>query len=352
MTPMMTPVALAALVGALTAVPSGAQQRRSGSPEDHLPPNIAQIAAFGERPAWSPDGGRIAFIGKSFGDAFEIDLRTHLVRLLSGHFKHAGLLRIQYLPNGDYLMIAARGFTDIQTTRYHDEEMWVMKADAKEAPRPLDQKIHEGVAISRTRMRIAWSNTHWHYPDTIADGESVLYVADVVDSAGAPRLANKHEVLRARLPDCTLEAQDFRFDDTQLVYTCYRENGEKADVMGVDLRTGAVTTYRKVTDEYNEAEGVSPDGTYVLVESSHDQGSAEHQTFRYIDIWRLLLAPNGRDFVRLTHFADFEGRKAANPVVSPDGRSFAFQAGRSSDPPGVGYGIFVYRLSPADSRRP
>jgi Tol biopolymer transport system component len=352
MNPMTVPLALAALAGALIAPDrSGAQQRRSGVPEDHLPPNITQLAAFGERPAWSPDGRRIAFIGKSFGDAFEIDLRTHLVRLLSGHFKHAGLLRIQYLPNGDYLIIAARDFKDIVTTRYHDEEMWVMRADAKTPPVPLDQKIHEGVAISRTRMRIAWSDTHWHYPDSIADGESVLYVADVVDSAGVPRLANKHEVLRARLPECTLEAQDFRFDDTQLVYTCYRENGEKADVKGVDLRSGAVTTYRKITDEYNEAEGVSPDGAYVLVESSHDQGSAEHQTFRYIDIWRLMLASNGRDFVRMTHFADFDGHKAANPVVSPDGKSFAFQAGRSSDPPGVGYGIFVYRLSPPDGRQ-
>ena len=46
----------------------------------------------------------------------------------------------------------------------------------------------------------------------------------------------------------------------------------------------------------------------------------------------------------MTRFGDYEGRKASNPVVSPDGRSFAFQAGRSTDPPGVGYGIFVYRL--------
>ena len=353
MRPLASRLALRALVCAVIVPgPTYAQLRRSGSPEDHLPPNETQLAAFGERPAWSPDGGRIAFIGKSFGDAFEIDLRTRLVHLLSGHFKHAGLLRIQYLPNGDYLIIAARDFKDIVNTRYHDEEMWVMKADAKTAPVPLDQKIHEGVAISRTRMRIAWSNTHWHYPDAIADGESVLYVADVVDSAGVPRLASKHEVLRARLPDCTLEAQDFRFDDTQLIYTCYRENGEKADVMGVDLRTGAVTTYRKIPDEYNEAEGVSPDGGFVLVESSHDQGSAEHQTFRYIDIWKLMLVPNGRDFVRMTHFADFDGHKAANPVVSPDGKSFAFQAGRSSDPPGVGYGIFVYRFeAPASPRR-
>ena len=46
---------------------------------------------------------------------------------------------------------------------------------------------------------------------------------------------------KARSPDC-MEAQDFRRDDTYLVYTCYRDNGEKAEVMGVDLRTKAVTT--------------------------------------------------------------------------------------------------------------
>ena len=340
--------AVSSVVLVIAAAPiarAAGQQRKPGAPEQHVPPNITQLAAFGERPAWSPDGKRIAFIGKSFGDAFEIDLRTHLVRLLSGHFTHAGLLRIQFLPNGDYLLIAARDFKDIQTTRYHDEEMWVMKGDASAAPVPLDQKIHEGVAISRTRVRCPWSNTHAHAPDLLQDGESALYVADVVYDAGVPRLANKHEVLRARLPECTLEAQDFRRDDTQLVYTCYRENGNKADVMGVDLRTGAVTTYRKVADEYNEAEGVSPNGDWVLVESSHDQGSAERQTFHYIDIWKLRLEPNGRDFVRLTHFAEYDGHKAANPVVSPDGRAFAFQAGRTTDPPGMGYGIFVYRLT-------
>ncbi len=321
-----------------------AQTRKTGAPEDHLPPNITQLAAFGERPAWSPDGQRIAFIGKSWGDAFEIDLHTHLIKLLSGHFKHAGLLRIQYLPNGDFIVIAARDFKDINTTRYHDEELWVMKGDASAPPVPLGQKIHEGVAISRTRMRIAWSTTHWHEPETLQDSESVMYVADVVYKDGVPALANKHEVLRARLPECTLEAQDFRFDDTQLIYTCYRENGNKADVKGVDLKTGAVTTYRKIPDEYNEVEGVSPDGQWALIESSHDQGSANRQTFHYIDLWKLRLDPAGTDFVRMTRFGEYEGHKAANPVVSPDGRSFAFQAGRSSDPPGVGYGIFVYRL--------
>src|SRR5262245_9796640 len=170
-----------------------AQTRRAGAPEAHLPANITQVVAFGERPAWSPDGKKLAFIGKSFGDAFEIDLRTKLVRLLSGHFAHAGLLRVQYLPNGDYILIGARTFRDINSTRYQDEELWVMKSNASEPPVALDQKIHEGVAISRSRMRIAWSNTSRHLPGVLQDGESVLYVADVVYENGVPKLSNKRE---------------------------------------------------------------------------------------------------------------------------------------------------------------
>ena len=334
--------ALACGVGAPAV--GNAQGRQSGRPEDHLPPNITQLTAFGERAAWSPDGKRIAFIGKSFGDAFEIDLRTRLVRLLTGHFPHAGFLRVQFLPNGDYFLIGARDFKDIRTTREHDQEMWVMRADARSAPVPLNHKISEGVAISRLRPRIAWSNTRGQYPDLIAAGESVLYVADIADSAGVPRLTNTREVLRAKQPDCTLEAQDFRHDDTELIYTCYRAGG-KADIFGVDLRTGAVTTYRKVPDEYNEAEGISPDGRWILVESSREQGGPERQNASYIDIWRLRLEPNSTDFVRMTRWGDYEGYKASNPVVSPDGRWFAFQSARSKDPAGVGYGIFLYRLT-------
>ncbi|HXT32182.1 MAG TPA: hypothetical protein VN716_22935, partial [Vicinamibacterales bacterium] len=34
-----------------------------------------------------------------------------------------------------------------------------------------------------------------------------------------------------------------------------------------------------------------------------------------IDIWKLKLDGTGKDFVRLTHFNDYEGGKASNPVV-------------------------------------
>jgi len=314
-----------------------AQTKTVANPEDQPPPNITRLTGFGERAAWSPDDKRIAFMSKSFGDAFEIDLGTRIIRLLTGHFAHSGFLRVQYLPSGDFFLIGARAFTDVRTTRSRDQEMWVMKAEASAAPTPLNHKISEGVAISRKRMKIAWSNTHGQYPDLLAEGESVLYTADLIDKDGVPELANKKEVLRAPSPECTLEAQDFRNDDREIVYTCYR--APYANVLGVDLGTGKVTTYRKRPDEYNEVEGISPDGKWTLVESSREQGGPDR-----IDIWKLRLEPSSPDFVRLTRRGDHEGYKASNPVVSSDGKRIAFQSARNDEPAGVGHGIFILTL--------
>lgn len=326
-------VAIAAAGGLLAA-----QGTKSGNPEDRLPASIVRLTAFGERASWSPDGSRIAFMSKSFGDAFVVDVKTATIRLLT-HYPNAGYLRVQYLPNGDFFLIGARTFTDIRTTRSRDQEMWILRADGRGGPLPLDHKISEGVAISRRAMKIAWSNTRGQYPELLADMESVIYTADIVEEGGRPRLANKKEVMRAKAPECTLEAQDFRRNDTELIYTCYR--GGLADVFGVDLASGKVTTYRRIADEYNEVEGIFPDGEYALVESSREQ--AKHNS-NFIDIWRLKLEPDTTDFVRLTRWGDYPGFKASNPVVSPDGRMVAFQSARSADPAGVGYGIFLLRL--------
>ncbi len=327
------------------AVRCPAQGQKPGSPEANLPPNITQLTGFGERASWSPDGRRIAFISRSFGDAFEIDLETRLTRLLTGHFLHKGFLRVQYLPNGDYFLIGARTFEDIRTTRARDQEMWVMKADARTPPVPLDHRISEGVAISRTRLKIAWANGHGQYPQQFKERESALYTADIEYQDGVPELVNKKEVLRSSGPECSLEAQDFRRDDTELIYSCYRENprGIKADVMGVNLETGKVTAYRKIDGEYNEPEGISPDGRWTLVESSRDQGP-DRQNDHFIDLWKLRLEPASADFVRLTRWGDYQGYKASNPVVSPDGNWIAFQSARNDEPAGVGHGIFLLDL--------
>jgi Tol biopolymer transport system component len=323
---------------ALAVVALKARQQKTGSPEDHLPSNITQLTAFGERASWSPDGQRIAFMSKSFGDAFVVDIKTKMIRLVT-HYPNPGYLRVQYLPNGDLFLIGARAFADIQTTRSRDQEMWVMKADGRDRPVALDHKISEGVAISRKTARIAWSNTHGQYPDLLAEGESVIYTGDIVYEGGQAKIANKKEVLRAKAPECTLEAQDFRKNDTELIYTCYRS--PFADVFGVNLDTKAVTTYRKLAGEYNEVEGIFPDGEHTLVESSREQ--MKHNS-NFIDIWKLKLEANSTDFVRMTRWGDYPGYKASNPVVSPDGRSFAFQSARNTDAAGVGYGLFLFKV--------
>lgn len=318
------------------------EAKKAGNPEEELPPNIMRLTGFGERAAWSPDGKRIAFMSRSFGDAFEIDLETKNVRLLTGHFQHSGFLRVQYLPNGDFFLIGARTFKDIRSTREHDQEIWVMKTDAKSPPVALNQKISEGVAISRKRMKISWANTHGQYPELLAPGESAMYTADIEYKEGVPTLVNKREILRAHAPQCTLEAQDFRRDDAELIYPCYTH--PLADVMGVDLESRKTTVYRSVPSEYNEVEGISPDGEWTLVESSRGQNVPDSGKWANIDIWKLRLVPNSTDFVRLTHWADYEGYKASNPVVSPDGKWVAFQSARNDEPAGMGHGIFLLKL--------
>jgi hypothetical protein len=325
---------LALLAAAATSALALAQGTRTGNPEAHLPPHIRPLTGFGERASWSPDGKRVAFMAKSFGDAFVVDVATKTIRLLTPA-PSAGFLRVQFLPTGDYFLIGARTFTDIRTTRDRDQEMWLLRA-AGGPPIALGHKISEGVAISRKTNRIAWSNTHGQYPDVLAEGESVLYMADIVEEGGQPKLANKVELIRAKRPECTLEAQDFRFDDTELIYTCYRS--PYADVFGLNLKTKAITTFRKIEKEYNEVEGIFPDGTYTLVESSKDQSG---QDSSHIDIWKMPLVPNATEYVRLTHWGEYDGYKASNPVVSPDGRTIAFQSARSKDAAGVGYGIYL-----------
>jgi len=127
-----------------------------------------------------------------------------------------------------------------------------------------------------------------------------------------------------------------------MTFTCYEPQG-LASVMGIDLATKQVTNFSKAPGTYNEVEGVFPDGLYTCVEADRQvdtlggaRGSGN------IDIWKLKMDGTGKDFVRLTHFNDFENGKASNPVVSTDGRFMAFQTAKTTDPAGVGYGILLY----------
>ena len=331
------------LLSALAVSAAEPSHRKSGSPLDHLPPQIEILTHFGERADISPDNQRVAFMDKSFGDAFVIDLKTRIIRCLTCNVPAAVFLRVMHLPSGDYILIGPKSFVDIHTSRTRDNQLWFLSKQPGSRPQPLGQKMSEGAAISKTAMKISYSVTAAQDP-SLAPGTSQLFVADVQVANGSAQLENKQMVYESRTKACTIEAQDFYDNNRKMTFTCY-EPGDRASVMSIDLASKKVENMSKAPGTYNECEGIYPDGLYTNVEADRQveqlggKGGSGN-----IDIWKLRLDGTGKDFKRLTHFNDYEGFKASNPVVSTDGRFMAFQVANAAEAAGVGHGIMIYRF--------
>ena len=320
------------------------QKRKSGSPVEHLPANVTMLTQFGERADFSPDNRRIAFMAKSFGDAMVYDLTTKKISCLTCNVPGAVFLRVMHLSTGDYILIGPEKFENINTSRRRDNELWLLKKEKGSKPIKLGIHMSEGMAISKKSLKIAFSQLHDHIAE-IPEGASRLIVAELDLSDSIPRLINQKIVFESPDRNCTIEAQDFYDNDTKLTFTCYEPSG-CASVMGIDLKTNAITNFSKKPQTYNEVEGIIPNSQFTLVEADRQcewlggtRGSGN------IDIWKLKLDGTGKDFVRITNFNDYEGYKASNPVVSSDGKYMAFQLANTKDPAGVGYGILLYKFS-------
>ncbi|HZI25523.1 MAG TPA: hypothetical protein VFD46_10610 [Chryseolinea sp.] len=317
--------------------------RKPGNPLDHLPSNIEILTHFGERADIAPDNQSIAFMSKSFGDAMVIDLKTRAIRCLTCNVPAAAFLRVMHLSTGDYILIGPDHFEDIRISRSRDNELWFLSKERGSKPIKLGQKMSEGAAVSKKNLTIAFSQLGAQAPD-LPKGASRIIMADVDMSGSVPKLVNKKTIHESLDPSCVLEAQDFYDNDSKLTFVCYEPN-DLASVMTIEMKTRQVTNHSKYPGSYNETEGIFPDGLYTCVEADRQcevlggkRGSGN------IDIWKLKLDGSGKDFTRLTHFNDFEGGKASNPVVSNDGRFMAFQFARTTDPAGVGYGLLMYHF--------
>jgi hypothetical protein len=293
---------------------------------DHLPSHIRQLTGFGERASWSPDGTRVAFMAKSFGDAFVVDVATKTIRLLTPA-PSAGYLRVQYLPNGDYFLIGARTFTDIRTTRDRDQEMWLLRAAGRTADRARPQDLGG-------RRHLAEVQTH-----RLVEHARPVSRPDPRGRVGALHGRHRRERRpadarqqgradsRAKRPECTLEAQDFRFDDTELIYTCYRspygrrlrpEPEDEGDHHVQEDRQRVQRSRRHLPGRPVDAGRVEPRA--VAQDSNH------------IDIWRMPLVPNRHRVRARDALGEYEGYKASNPCGQPrTARRFAFQSARSKE---------------------
>ncbi len=311
---------------------------RAKSPLDELPSYIRRVTHFGQRADWSHDGKRLVFLSKTFGDAYEVELASGIIRPITHHFFHEGFTRVLYLANGDFLLSGSRTFDATEPWKSRNEshaELWVLKADLSSPPTPLGEHCSEGPAVSRKNMRIAWTQGN------------AFYQADVVDRDGKPSLANKKMILNAKdLPFKTgLETQNFRPPNEQeLIFSAYGYQG--TEVMGLNLQTGEVVNYSQAPQQYDEPEGIFPDGQHTLVECD----AHNHQGSQHIDIYKLALDGSGK-YERITYFGEYPGYKASNPVVSDDGRFIAFQFARVGDVAGIGRGLFVLDLQARESTK-
>jgi hypothetical protein len=328
----------------LTAGGSEHAPNEGQSPADHLPAHITRLTWFGERADWSHDGKRILFVEKTFGDVYEVEVATKVIRALTHHYPHYGYTRALYLENGDILLSGPESFDPKKAGEARTQcYLWVLNKGLTTPPTLLGTKCSEGPAVSRKRLHIAWTHVSAQYPDKLPAGVSQMREADIIYEEGKPRLANEKSIIDSReLPfKCTMETQNFRPpEERELTFSAYGYQG--TEVCGVDLSTKKVINYSNAPGQYDEPEGIFPDGQSTLVECDrqNQKGSS------YVDLWKLKLDGSGQ-IERLTYFSDFPGYKSSNPVVSDDGRFMAFQMARSKDPAGVGYGIFVYDFQKA-----
>jgi hypothetical protein len=340
----------ALLLALLIATAPVVAQRNPGNPVDHLPANQEILTHFGERADFSPDNQEVAFMSGSFGNAFVINLKTREIRCLTCGVPGAAFLRVMHLANGDYILMGPEKFTDIHISRTRDNELWYLSRKPGSKPVRLGNKMSEGAAISKKSMKISFSELPAQFPDMPRDS-SRLVVAELDLSGAIPKLINRKVVYESHDASCHLEAQDFYDDDTRMTFTCYNSKDLPADTeilasaMGIDLTTGKVVNFSNAPTTYNECEGIFADGKYTCIEGDRHvaQLGGKHGSHN-IDIYKLKLDGTGKDFVRLTHFNDFEGWKASNPVISTDGKLMAFQIARTADEAGVGYGLVLYKF--------
>ncbi len=322
-------------------------------PADNLPSYIKLACGFGERPDWSHDGRFIIFVDKPMGEVYELELATGNIRPKTRHFNHYGFTRAMYLSNGDILLSGPNAAFDPTDYKERDKARdlcWlsVMNKSCKNEPVPLNTLCAEGPAVSRSKMRIAWTHRDRQLPE-LGINRAKLLMAEIIYEDGLPRLSNERVIFDSNqlpfsLGNSSLETQNLvPPEDVKVTFAVYTiENGNNTDVYMVDSESGE---YQVITNSpccYDEPEGIFPDGLHTCVEHAPSDQSA----WPLVDLFKLKLDGSG-EMQRLTYFTDYKGYKANQGVVSDDGKYLCFQIGKANQEAGVGFGFFIMNLEEA-----
>ena len=305
-------------------------------PKESLPSYIEPLTDFGQRSEWSLDGQSVYFVDSAGGDVWMVDVNSKKTRKITqpsyrpgGH----GYYRVLCLSNGDLLFTCGPE----RYTLY----MQVMDKSLKNPPVTIpDEQINEGPAISRKSMKIAWSPDH-----------KKIYTGVIQYNKGIPAIINKKLAIDSQdivvdgiKYEDILEPQDFRPpEENELIWSQYGKTSTgifSSEVMGYNLVTGRIVNYSKAPEQYDEPEGIFPDGDFTLIEcDKHNPKGTD-----YIDIYKFKLDDNAPTYERLTYFSDIKGFRSSNPVVSDDGKMIAFQASIAGSAAGAGCGLYLLDL--------
>lgn len=302
-----------------------------------------KLLDYGERPYWTLDSRRIAFVESNYGDACEIDLETRKVRdLTKGLGKHHSFLRVLVLSNGDYLLIGPKEFKDRYTSRHVESELWVLDKNCRTPPKPLGRRIFEGCGVSTLAPRITYAVSGHNDPNLGGPDVYECHVTEIIYGKDGPELGEDQIIYRANGGHHP-EPQDFRHNDTEVIMAEYignrREDPEnyKCVIKGVMIETGEVRTYIDEPRVHNECEGIFPDHEHTCLESSCDGGYPPN------DLWKMKLDGTGRR-VRMTQFHKYSPWRSSNSNVSLDGKWLAFMVNIRTDEAGYGRGLGLLDL--------
>lgn len=310
---------------------------------EELPPYFSILTTWGVRPEWDEKSENIYFLNKLVGDVFKINIETKEVSQVTSGFYHGGIHRVLCLSNGDLLLAMGSDIFDAKNPekdRHAGLGLYVLTKDKPNTPFPLNAYCDEGPAVSKNSMKIAWT----------LQGQREIKAGEIHYENGIPQLKDVETIISYRDSSAyvRLETQDFRPPlNEELIYTHYwgdaRDQYFNSQVFGFNLKTKKTTKYTDIPKSYNEAEGIFPDGNYMVIESDRHQPMEERNKYK-LDIYTLKLDGSG-EVERLADFSTryFNRIKSDNPVVNKQGTLIAHQFGFQKGA-GDGRGIFLFDL--------
>jgi len=308
-----------------------------------LPPYFSILTTWGLRPEWDEKSENIYFLNKLVGDVFKINIATREVSQVTSGFYHRGIHRVLCLSNGDLLLAMGSNIFDAtnpEKDRHAGLGLYVLTKENPNNPYPLNAFCDEGPAVSKNSMKIAWT----------LKGQREIKAGVIYYEKDVPHLKDVKTIISYRDSSeyVRLETQDFRPPlNEELIYTHYwgdeKDQYYNSQVFGFNLITKKTTKYTDLPKSYNEAEGIFPDGNFMVIESDRHQPMEERNKYK-LDIYKLKLDGSG-EVERLANFSSryFNMIKSDNPVVNKKGNIIAHQFGFQKGA-GDGRGIFLFDL--------